>query len=131
MKYADNVAYHTSIYNILLCFTVNTKPFTQGEKDQIMLLYATHGKNWKKISENLPGRTRLQVRNYYYSTMRRTRGCTRTTYSIQNTLVSSTTCISPRSMSSHMTQYRREYYPSNQSHKILQPKTRSSTAKVM
>ncbi|CAG8670274.1 5695_t:CDS:1, partial [Paraglomus occultum] len=72
----------------------DTSPLKQEEKDYIMKR-ARHTRKWKKISDDLPGRTRLQVRNYYYSTRRR-----RDTQSIQDTLAFSTTNISPEPVQS-------------------------------
>lgn len=48
-------------------------PFAQDEENTILYeAQAKHGNKWAKISQLLPGRTDNQVKNHFYSTMRRT-----------------------------------------------------------
>jgi len=45
---------------------INTKPFSKEEDDKLISLYQNLGTKWKKIADQMPGRTESQVKNRFH-----------------------------------------------------------------
>lgn len=46
-------------------------PWTYEDDEQVFLLYKKFGKSWSKIAHHMQGRTENQIKNRFYSTIRK------------------------------------------------------------
>jgi Myb-like DNA-binding domain len=56
--------------------TLNKTKFTEEEKTTIMQVAAQYGepKNWALVAQHVPGRSVLQIKNYWHNTTKRSGG---------------------------------------------------------
>lgn len=50
---------------------IEKKGWTAQEEERLFELHKQHGNKWTVIAEHLPGRTDNAIKNYFYSTIRR------------------------------------------------------------
>lgn len=50
---------------------INKSPWSEEEEKILFRTHQEHGNRWKKIADELPGRTDNDIKNKFYSTMRK------------------------------------------------------------